>query len=84
MPEGRAADCFRIAAIKGNNITFEIVKESDGSVIFDTSMGKTAIDTLVLIGEPGDTVYRINLTGAARPTPASPSNLSTIPCPIKR
>ena len=64
MPEGRAADCFRIAAIKGNNITFEIVKESDGSVIFDTSMGTTAFDRLVLIGEPGDTVYRINLTGA--------------------
>ena len=64
MPEGRAADCFRIAALKGNNITFEIVKESDGSVIFDTSMGTTAFDRLVLIGEPGDTVYRINLTGA--------------------
>ena len=64
MPEGRAADCFRIAAIKGNNITFEIVKESDGSVIFDTSMGTIAFDRLVLIGEPGDTVYRINLTGA--------------------
>ena len=27
-------------------------------------MGKAAFDTLVLIGEPGDTVYRINLTGA--------------------
>jgi hypothetical protein len=64
MPEGRAADCFRIAALKGNNITFEIVKESDGSVIFDTSMGTIAFDRLVLIGEPGDTVYRINLTGA--------------------
>ena len=64
LPEGRAADCFRIAAIKGHNITFEIIKEADGSVIFDTSMGKAAFDTLVLIGEPGDTVYRINLTGA--------------------
>ena len=37
---------------------------SEGCVIFDTSMGKTAFDTQVLIGEPGDTVYRINLTGA--------------------
>ena len=64
LPEGRAADCFRITAIKGHNITFEIIKEADGSVIFDTSMGKAAFDTLVLIGEPGDTVYRINLTGA--------------------
>ena len=64
LPEGRAADCFRIAAIKGHHITFEIVKEDDGTVVFDTSMGKEAFDRLVLTGEPGGTVYRINMTGA--------------------
>ena len=64
LPEGRAADCFGIEAIKGRNIVFEIVKEADASVVFDTSMGKEAFETLVLIGEPGGTVYRINLLSA--------------------
>ena len=65
LPEGRAADCFGIEAIKGHDIVFEIVEEASGSVVFDTSMGKSAFDTLVLTGGPGDTVYRINLTSAA-------------------
>jgi hypothetical protein len=64
LPEGRAADCFAIAAIKGHNIVFEIIKESDGAQMFHTSMGKTAYDTLVLIGEPGGAVYRIKLLSA--------------------
>ena len=67
LPDGRAADCFRIAAIKGHNIVFEIIKESDGTQMFHTSMGKTAFDRLILIGEPGDTVYRINLISADEP-----------------
>lgn len=67
LPENRAADCFAIAAIKGHNIVFEIIKESDGTQMFHTSMGKTAYDTLVLIGEPGGTVYRINLLSADEP-----------------
>ena len=30
VPEGRAVDGFVIAAIKGHNIEFEIIKESEG------------------------------------------------------
>ena len=68
LPEGRAADCFAIAAIKGHNIVFEIIKESDGAQMFHTSMGKTAYDTLVLIGEPGGAVYRLTLIHISEPT----------------
>ena len=64
LPSERAADCFRIAAIKGNNIAFEIVNEDDGTVLFDMSMGKEAFDQLVLTGGPDGAVYRINLLGA--------------------
>ncbi|MEC7842490.1 MAG: EF-hand domain-containing protein [Candidatus Latescibacterota bacterium] len=64
VPEGRAVDCFAIAAIKGHNIEFEIIKESDGSQMYHTSMGKATYDTLVLTGEPGGTVYRIKLLSA--------------------
>ena len=64
LPEGRAADCFGVEAIKGHNIVFEIVEEATGTVVFDTSMGKTAFDTLVLVGGPGGTVYQIKLVSA--------------------
>ena len=64
LPSERAADCFRIAAIKGNNIAFEIVNEDDGTVLFDMSMGTEAFDQLVLTGGPDGAVYRINLLGA--------------------
>lgn len=64
LPSERAADCFRIAAIKGNNIAFEIVNEDDGTVLFDMSMGKEAFDRLVLTGGPDGAVYRINLLSA--------------------
>jgi len=67
LPEGRAADCFGIEAIKGHNIVFEIVKESDGTQRFHTAWGKMAFDTLVLVGEPGGTVYLINLLSADEP-----------------
>ena len=53
LPEGRAAGCFDIEAIRGSNIVFEIVRESDGAVEFDTSMGKDAFHTLVLVGPGG-------------------------------
>ena len=64
LPSERAADCFRIAAIKGNNIAFEIVNEDDGMVLFDMSMGKEAVDRLVLTGGPDGAVCRINLLSA--------------------
>ena len=32
--------------------------------MFNTSMGKTAFDTLVLTGGPGGTVYQIKLVSA--------------------
>lgn len=67
LPEGRAADCFDIEAIAGHNIAFEIVRESDGAVMFDTSMGKDAFHTLVLTGDPGGTVYQIKLMSADEP-----------------
>ena len=67
LPDGRAADCFGIEAIKGTNLIFEIFKESDGTLMYDNSMGKNAFETLVLIGEPGGTVYRIKLFGADTP-----------------
>ena len=64
LPEGRAADCFGIEAIKGHHILFEIVEEATGAVMFDTSMGKAAFQTLVLESGPSGTVYRINLLSA--------------------
>lgn len=64
LPEGRAADCFGIEAIKGHNIVFEITDEASGAVMFDTGMGRSAFQTLVLVGGPGGTTYRINLLEA--------------------
>lgn len=70
LPEGRAADCFGLEAIKGHNIVFQIVKEADGAMMFDTSWGKEAFKTLVLVGEPGDTVYQLKLISADEPDAA--------------
>ncbi|MBT3345450.1 MAG: hypothetical protein HN712_14365 [Gemmatimonadetes bacterium] len=66
LPEGRAADCFGIEAIRGHNIVFEIVEEG-GGLVWDMSMGKDAFRTLVLVGGPGGTTYRINLISADEP-----------------
>jgi hypothetical protein len=62
LPEGRAAGCFDIEAIRGSNIVFEIVRESDGAVEFDTSMGKDAFHTLVLVGPE---VYHLKLVSGS-------------------
>jgi hypothetical protein len=61
LPADRAADCFNISAIRGNNIEFEIINEADGTVLFHTSMGEEAYRMLVLTGE---VIYRVNLINA--------------------
>ena len=62
LPEGRAAGCFDIEAIRGSNILFEIVRESDGGVEFDASMGKDAFRTLILVGPE---VYHLKLVSGS-------------------
>jgi len=62
LPDGRAAGCFAIEAIRGHGIVFEIARESDGSVVFDTSMGKEAYHNLVLVGPE---VYHVKLVGGS-------------------
>ena len=62
LPEGRAAGCFDIEAIRGSNILFEIVRESDGGVEFDASMGKAAFRTLILVGPE---VYHLKLVSGS-------------------
>ncbi len=66
LPNGRAADCFGIEAIKGHNIEFQIVEEATGNQMFHTSFGKGSLKTLVLTGNDptSDTVYRIELINA--------------------
>ena len=64
LPAGRAADCFNVVALRGNNIEFEIVNEADGTVMFHTSMGEEAYKMLVLTGEA---VYHVNLISADEP-----------------
>ena len=67
LPPDRAADCFNLAAIVGNNIVFEIINEDDGALMFHTNMGKEAFDHLVLTGEA---IYRVNLISADEPEAA--------------
>jgi len=62
LPEDRGAGCFGIEALRGH-IDFQIV-EVDGTVIWDTSMGKEAFDALKLEGGPG-AVYHIQTIGGS-------------------
>ena len=59
-----------LEVIKGHNIVLQIVREADGAMMFDTSWGKEAFKTLVLVGEPGDTVYQLKLISADEPDAA--------------
>lgn len=61
LPDGRAAGCFGLEALRGE-ISFEIVREDDGSVIWDTSMGKDSYRDLKIDG-PG--VFQVRSTGGS-------------------
>ena len=61
LPDGRAAGCFVLEALRGE-IGFKIVREDDGMVVYDTSMGKEAFKMLKLDG-PG--VFQIQSTGGS-------------------
>lgn len=61
LPDGRAAGCFGLEALRGE-ISFEIIREDDGTVIWDTSMGKDSYRDLKIDG-PG--VYQIKSTGGS-------------------
>lgn len=63
LPENRGAGCFGIEALRGH-IDFQIVSAADGSVVWDTSMGKEAYHELKLDGGPG-AVYHIQAIGGS-------------------
>jgi len=67
LPPDRAADCFDIEAIRGSGITFEIIEESTGNVVFNTIEGPDQFKRLVLTGGPSGTVYRIVLLSGDSP-----------------
>jgi hypothetical protein len=60
LPDGRAAGCFGIEALRGE-ISFKIVSE-DGDHIWDTTMGKESYRNLKLDG-PG--VFQVKSTGGS-------------------
>lgn len=61
LPDGRAAACFGLEALRGE-IGFRIVREDDGSVVYDTMMGKDPYRMLKL---DGPAVYQIQSTGGS-------------------
>ena len=61
LPAGRQASCFGLVAVKGQ-VAFEIVKESDGSVVWDVYMGKEAYEGLVL---EGGEIYQVKMLPAS-------------------
>ena len=63
LPENRGAACFGIEALRGH-IDFQIVDAMDGSVVWDTSMGKEAYKSLKLDGAPGS-VFHIQVKGGS-------------------
>ena len=63
LPEERAAACFGIEALRGH-IDFQIVDAMDGSVVWDTSMGKEAYKDLKLDGAPG-AVFHVQATAGS-------------------
>ena len=67
LPPDRAAACFDIEAIRGAGITFEIIEESTGNVVFNTIEGPDQFKRLVLTGGPSGTVYRIVLLSGDSP-----------------
>jgi hypothetical protein len=63
LPEDRGAGCFGIEALSGH-IDFQIMSAMDGSLVWDTSMGKDAYQNLHLEGGPG-AVYHVQATGGS-------------------
>lgn len=61
LPDGREAACFGMKALRGE-IGFEIVREDDGTVVFDTTWGKEAYKGLMI---SGPAVYQIKSTGGS-------------------
>jgi hypothetical protein len=62
LPDGRKAACFGLAALRGE-IGFKIIREDDGSVVFDTTWGKEAYKGLMI---SGPAVYQIKSTGGTQ------------------